>query len=475
MTRQEKLKEIGNMEIDKYALKFIIPIPHKFYDNSSDVFNDIESLDWKINNKSKEILLGGYNIKTYIYENMILPLKDKSKFLVDFCSLYLSKEINQKFSLNTIFKDKNITFEFELTNLDLWVFEEHIGFFVLDIKLNKTNPLIDEIVLFNRVFREFKYLSLQKTNSKIILLNTEYIKSYDFVEYLLDFTKKDKKSFLNIQIGDIKEKDDNYFNTIYNTTTNAKLLIGIQIKNTAFLNNQLIKEDNQTNINEDIAKTMSILEEIPFYIATCSYLDNSDKSFIYDDSYIYKIVQNQGVNLWKYSSGIVLHDSFALVGLANDGGPVVNNVNNSFYFVYMLNLYIYFQIRYIERKIIDKHFESREIAYLYKKLQKLKNQFITEDIAIKFQENEINKITLEALKTNQILSEVTNNLVETKQITDNNLGLYISLGGFAFVSVFQESLQEFFKNHTLPILAIGVPLAGILYINRHRIEKWLKL
>lgn len=37
MTRKEKLKEIGNMYLSACASKFIIPVPHKFYDNEKSV------------------------------------------------------------------------------------------------------------------------------------------------------------------------------------------------------------------------------------------------------------------------------------------------------------------------------------------------------------------------------------------------------------------------------------------------------
>jgi len=224
---------------------------------------------------------------------------------------------------------------------------------------------------------------------------------------------------------------------------------------------------------------MGILDEVPFYIATCSSMDGIDKSFIAHDDYIYKLINENGYNLWKYSAGVTIHDSSVFFGLGKDCGPLVSNMQNSFYFIYMLNLYINFQLRYIEHRLIDENFESIDINYWYKKLQKLKNQFITSDIAIKFQENEVHNSMSEALKNSLMIGEVTENLLETKNITQNNRGLYLTLFGFIFVTIIQEPLNNFLTPYLIEyssyIIPMVVSILGIIFIYRAKILKLFKL
>lgn len=470
MTRQEQLKKIGESSLQNYTSKFIIPVPHKFFENKDcNIFDKIEKLKWKIINKEESKQFDAFNIKTYIYDNMIpkFTKNEKNSFLDDYKSLLLKKEINKNVTLDE--------YKFRLKDIDLWIFEEHISFFVLNIEIDYRKHTLDEISIFNNKFRSFKFLELKELDDKIMLSSTGYIENYSILTYLLEFTKIDKQSFLNITQDDCKNNNDhrNLF-SIYNTSTNAKLLVAAQTKTTKFSNNTQIEEDEVKHITFTSVNTVNILSEIPFHLASCSSM-NPSKSYTTNDGYLYSLVNNSGFNIWKYSSGIALHDSCAFIGLQDDGGPVVNNTENIFYFIYILNLYINFQMRYIETKIINKDFESTDINYLYKKLQKLKNQFVTDEIAIKFQDNEVHKSISKALKTNEMISEITNNLLETKNITQNNIGIYTTLLGFIFVSIFQEPMKEYFAQNSTLIVFVLLPILYLIFRYRTKIKKYFKL
>lgn len=514
MTRQEKLKQIGNMHLSAYTSKFIIPVPHRFYENDISIFKDIEKSNWEIVNKHKEIKdyfgvgghlkegarrVGAFSIQAYIYNNMIpkIDYVPKESFFNDSKTLLLNRKFeNKKVKLRSLFDKK---YSFFLRDIDVWIFEEHISFFVLNIEFDDSSKYtINELNEFNNIFRNFKSLKLTEENDFINLKETNKIRDgeqHSFIEYLLELTEIQtiekmtsrgeeivKKSFLNIDKCDCtnqyKSKIINDLYSIYHTSTNAKLLVGMQTSTIYYEDEDhtyiKIEEDIEECISNKHVKEMSILSEIPFYLATCTSF-TPEKSWTANDDYIYQLVNEGGLNIWKYSAGITIHDSSAFIGLGNDGGSVVGNVNGPFYFIYMLNLYINFQIRYIEHNIIDDNFESKEINYWYKKLQKLKNQFVSDQIGIKFQENEVNKSMSSALKTHELLSEVSSNLVETKSITASNFGIYMTLVGFIFVYLLDKPIKNIFSSYGTYLIVPGLIVGLILYINRIKIRKRFKL
>lgn len=476
MSRQEKLKEIGSMKLQSYASKLIIPCPHKFYENSyPQIKKTLSCLGWKINNESEGRCFGAFNIKPYIYENVIPHINgDWKSVFENNKSVILSKNnLNYKCTLEK--------YNFKINDIDLWIFEDHISFFALNIELDFENLEIDDISSFHNKIRQFKFLDLHLDESKknISFVSSGYDETFSFIDFLLQLTQDDsKKSFLNIEKEDCntlrKENKINNLFSIYNATTNGKLLIGMQSIDTKYSDGSDIEDYDDKNINFYSTKELGLISEIPFYLASCSSM-NPQKNSTHKDDYIYACAENGGFGVWKYSSGLTLHDSIAFFGLADDGGPIINNVNTSFYFIYMLNLYINFQIKYIEHEIIDSDFESLQINYWYKKLQKLKNQFFADDIALKFQENEIHSTIARALKNQQLIDEVTNNLTTTKELTQSNFQLYLTALGLIFIYLFEESIKEFATSNASGIILFLIPALMLLYVKRKTIRKKLKM
>lgn len=480
MARQQQLKEISDMTLSEYSLKVIIPCPHKFYENKANIFTTIEKLDWVILNKHEKVSrqLGTFNIKAYVYDNVIPKFEENKaqKFIDKEKAILLQKELNQR-CLYLSYNKHGDDVDFTIKTVDLWIFEEHICFFALDIKIdNYQNYTLDQLAQIHLVLRNFKFTTVSQKNEVVVLKSSGHTESNTFLNFLLDCTQYNNKSFLNTDAKDCTElrtnEKINPFYSIYNSSTNAKLLIGMQTDKTAYNDGSEIEPIDPNNISFYSTKELALISEIPFYIASCSSM-NPTKDWTQKDDYIYACAENGGFGVWKYSAGLTLHDSAAFIGLAKDGGSVVNNVNNVFYFIYILNLYIYMQTRYIEHQIIDDDFESSSINYWYEKLQKLKNQFVAEDIAIKFQENELHRSMLSALKTKDILSEVTDNLVNTKDITQSNRGLYITIATFMFVSVFEESITNLISEYKIAFFVLVLPFGIFAYKYRKKIKKLL--
>lgn len=469
MTRQEKLSEIGKLKLSEYSLKIIIPCPHNFYENKKSIFNRIK--DWEILNKSSEKAFNAFNIKTYIYGNVVPELNDNNpeKFLDKNKTLILTKKLNDRFEL------KN--FKFIISDVHLWIFDEHIAFFSLEIILEDfKNLTIDQITEFHQSIRRYKFFSFELIDSQYNKITDKgFIETDEFINYLLNLTKIDDKSFLNISLNDCKlksKKDEiNELYHIYNSTTNAKLLIGMQTEKTQYSDGKEIEELEENELTFVSTNNVSILEEATFYIATCSSLSPT-KDFMPNDNYIYDCLSKNKLSLWKYSLGIILHDSAVFLGLNKNGGNVIGNVNSSFYFIYMLNLYIYNQVKYLEHKIIDSSFESLEIDYYYEQLQKLKNQFISDEVGIKFQENELNSIISKAFKIEDSLSQVSGNLVETKEISQNNRTLILAILTYPIINNFIP--YNWIANNIFLSSLFGiVGIVGLYYLitNRKKIKK----
>lgn len=478
MTRQEQLKEIGEMTPQDFMSYFIIPLPHNFYENKSNVFSKIEKTEWKIVNNTETFKgrqLNAFNIKTYVYENMIPPLEEKTH-IDKYKSLLLKKELNKKAKLNE--------YEFTISEIDLWIFDENIAFFTIKTEINYAEYSINELSEFNRRFREFKFLDLDSGSDELLFSRVNgYEESKNgLLEYLIETTRVDEKSFLNIDkeqctlsaLSKKKTCKPNPLYPIYNTSTNAKLLTAVQTKTSTFSNTDEIEPLHETDLKPSTINGTSTLQEVPFYLASCLSL-NPSKGNMGNEEYINSLVDNGGFNIWKYSSGITIHDSFALFGLGDDGGPVAQNMKGHFYFIYMLNLYINYQARFIENKLINEEFEALDINDWYTKLQKLKNQFITKEIGIKFQENELHKSMMSALGTENMLGEITDNLMETREITQSNMGIYFTLIGFIFVSILETPIKNFISNHVATIAFIAIIAAIAWYFKRRSVKKYFRL
>ena len=463
MTRQEKLNEIANSQLQKavdgyaYSSKFIIPIAHNFYENKKKVFSDIEDLGWTIlNKKDKKIRqFDAYNIKQYIYDNMIPNTKElDDSFIKEFSSTVLTKDIKHKLFIT---KNKN-NYEIILESINLWIFEKKIGFLVLNLK-SEQNYSLDEYSNIHFILKQFKFVNFKdKEDGTIEVSSNGYVDTDDIIEYLL--FKHKAKLFLNITKEELKETP------IYQSSTNAKFIVGMQIDKTKFSDNTEI-EDSIDKLDYDNLSEIGILDEIPYFVATASKMKyEENKSYINSESYIAKQVNDNALNIWKYSSGIAVYDSCAFIGLKDDGGPVVSNVNTNFYFIYILNLYVYFKIKDIEHKYIDKNFESSSVNFWYRKLQKLKNQFFSKEIGIKFQENEVHKMISKSLKIESLLNEVKNNLVTSKEIVKDNIGIYIAFSAFIVVNfisnLFEDPLKEIIINNPLKSGLFIVLVGGVI-------------
>jgi len=163
-----------------------------------------------------------------------------------------------------------------------------------------------------------------------------------------------------------------------------------------------------------------------------------------NENYINDQCSLGGINIWKYWSGIALQDSLAFFAIGQNNSGIVNQARYSIYFIYMLNLYINYSLRYFEHKLIDREFVSIEnIHPLYLELQRLKNQFISEEVSSRFQPNYIHEAIIRGMRTKEILAETKENMRETLELTRQNTGIFVT------VAITLFSIAGFWLNHEM--------------------------
>ena len=272
---------------------------------------------------------------------------------------------------------------------------------------------------------------------------------------------------------------------IYNTSYYAKLITAIHV------DTDTIKDENGEDfIIEPLEKNNLIfkeingtgtLEEIPYYLATTSELYPYGM-FDANEEYIHSLVDEGGITIWKYWSGIAVKDSLAFFSLKSGGSNIVNNARNCYYFIYMLNLYINYKLRYFEHTLIDKDFTNLDKIYpKFVQLQQLRNQFMSNEIAVRFQSNIIHNAISEALNTSNMYEEVKENVIDTLELTRNNTDMILTVGtsvvAFMGAWISQDTINELYQKQPALTVSSILVVVFIFFIGikkRSRIIKTCK-
>jgi len=480
MTRQEQIEFLGQQKPSKFNDKknflsyLIIPIPHKVYDFKTidEFLNKVDEANWDfLNKQNKRVLDYANSLKKHIYESF-LPFyneKKKDNFFIEKKHLLLRKKINKKFKIESKYDNgKTTDNDFILEDIDLWILEENIAFFVLKFGIDEYSKLtLNDLSITNRTLKDFRNLQI-KNNS--IIFDKE---NANFIDWLLNLTKIDNKSFLNIKKEDL-ESDDFY--PIYNSSYYAKLLTAVHINIEDTKLSQIEKTTQELKTIE-IDGTDTI-EEMPFLLATTSELYPS-KMWEANENYINEMVNKGGINIWKYWSGITLKDSLSFFSVNDGGGMIVSSCKDINYFIYIMNLYLDYSIKLLEDKLAkDKHFFDIEKSFkMAEKLQILKNLYMNEEIAIRFQPNEIHQAILSGLETKKLLEEVQNNVEKTYDRTKDNTGFIATLititVALAGLFVSQDEIRDLIHKNIILTLILFLIIGLIIITFRRRLIGWI--
>ena len=445
MDRVSIIKEVGKLKPSifeetnsvNFSSTFIVPIPHNVHKslNATSFFKNIDK-NWEIKNDTIEKDLSLYDIKKYIKESMFQKIpkgeKQKRNFILDGNNLYLRYK-------HTIPLIKYGNIQLVLSRIDLWIMEGNIAFFTYMVELNTENLLDINTISskINRDLRDFRELSINIEKQELYFRDKD--NGISIVEYFLSLTKNDKKSFLNIEFNDSSFNVEDDLQTIHESSYYAKMITALHIDDDHIKIADKdypitsISDTLKENVNIDIG----ILSELSFLLGTTASFDfKSELEYVNHENYTYTHIQEQGINIWKFWSGIALLDSVAFISVKKGGSGITYAAKTSNYFIYMLNLYVNIRLEFFENYIIDKDFISIERIYpAVKEIQRIKNHYIANQVSRKFQPNHIHKKIAEGLNNNDVLSEIEENIATTLELTKNNTDIVFSIAsGLAAIS-----------------------------------------
>jgi len=487
--RQDIFKEVGKLYPSRdekgnvsFSSVFIVPVAHNVHNvqNIVQFFDEVKE-NWEIKNDSMEKDLRLAEIKEYVKKDSFGKIEGETdsekikrkkieslkNIIYDKKNLYLcykKKNIVSTYKYN--YKDKENKDKYEefnifLKEIDLWIMDGHIAFFAYKIALDPNSSYdIDTLSSkLNRSLRDFKELTIDIENAKLYFKekenqekenqekenqekenqekdnkekkNQEKDKGVKLFEYLLSLTTNKKGvSFLNLPQKDSTLHKD--LLVIENSTYYAKMLTALHIdeKEVVVGQEKYPLAPLAATLSERVMVDVGILEECSYLLGTTSSYDFAQEmGFVANEGYAYSLIQNNGINIWKFWSGVALQDSVAFFSVADGGQGIVYASASTNYFMYIINLYISTRLKFIENFLIDKDFINIErVLPSVREIQVLKNHYIANEIAVKFQPNYINDKIAKGLQNAKLLAEVEKNLHTTFEITKNNTDVVFSLG-----------------------------------------------
>jgi len=454
-------KALSILKPDVFKSAYIIPFKHNFHaiedSKISEVISGISELEWSIINNQVIDELYLFDIKKYLVESLTPTFPDtieKQKlFIKDQKSLLLKNTSIEKIKL-TCNNNKciNATFELILSSIDIWILDDNVGFFVLHVEnSDKLYELEKYSTCINRTLRDYNelYSFNDKENSCLNISDTKDEKyKTSLIDTLFRCTiSKTKKSFLNI-------KSICSDNNIIKSSYYAKMLTSIYINHDKLQlgDNAVDIINSRDKLVEETSTDFEYFDEIPYLLATTSAIDiSSEPMFVSHKRFIYKHLEKNSVHIWRNWVGIALQDSCAFFSIKNGGKNIVLSNSTSNYFLYMMNLIVNIKLKIYEDDVIDEEFINIHKIYpLKRKLQKLKNQYIANEIAIKFQPNKIyNQMTI-GLNNKQLIDEVSSNIDTTLDLTKQNTDALISAGAVIFATgSFWKPISNGFSNHPI--------------------------
>jgi len=465
-------KAIGELTPTIFKSTYIIPLKHYFFkqnDKSMSVFKEFNKLNWHLANNTAKEELFLYDIKSYLLDTFfpkILEINGKN-ISQSYKSLYLK---NTKFTQLKLMIQKDnkqfktdLQFDLYLDSIDLWILDDNISLFAIHISNQQdTNYTINEYSsIVNRVLRNYQTLyAYVEDETLLISINKVDNNQIKLIDLLIDLTRlSDKKSFLNID-------KQNYNDTIINQSTYyAKMLTSIYVdkQDIKIDNNKINIVKNYDMLTEEVLVDFDYFDEIPYLLSTTSTFNFIEEpSFISHKKYMYKNLENSNINIWQNWVGIGLQDSCSFFSVKNGGAMIVNSNSTSNYFLYIMNIVTNIKLKIYEQEVIDDDFINVHKIYpLKRKLQKLKNQFIANEISIKFQPSHIYNKMEKGLGNKEILDEISSNIDTTLDLTKQNTDTFISVGAILFTAgSFWEPISYGYKHN--PTLTLSIMIGAII-------------
>lgn len=479
--RKEFFKAIGESTPDIFQSTYIIPFCHDVHsikddEELSSFAKTLESSGWNIlNNNKADLFL--HDIKQYLKDSLLpefpSKIEEQKVFIQSKKSLVLRSKKFTSLKLKYFPREqedpnnpKHQEFSLNLSSIDIWLLSENIGLFVFHVEQSHQYIIDQYSTIINRTLRDYKNIyALEDTNS-INISNKSLENGSKLIDLCFELTKKKNsdKSFLNINSID---KED----IISQSTHYAKMLTSVYVdKKEIDINNKKFDiVESRDKLTEETSTDFNYFDELPYLLATTSSFDPSkEPTFIAHRRYLYDNLQSSSINIWRGWTGISLQDSCAFFSAKDGDKFIVLSNSTSNYFLYVMNIVTNIRLKLYEVGVIDEDFINVHKIYpLKRNLQKLKNQFIANEVSIKFQPSHIYKQMEKGLKNQEILDEISNNIDTTLDLTKQNTDAFVSAGAVLFaVGSLWEPIAKGFSLYPIitSIVSIGLVVSIIITI-----------
>ncbi|QOY50955.1 hypothetical protein [Candidatus Sulfurimonas baltica] len=505
ITRQEAMDAIGKVIPSRHTSFFIIPIPHGVFDGivdkknfqrdktTSKIYNNffvngrgesfvkvIKGNGWEfLNESSKEKKPGYEDIKEYIYTRFFSQYNEETK------SAFFHNKNNmifQKQQENTDWKLKldSHDINFKMDSLQLWILDNNIAFLVLETSLHNTHKIADISSVFNQKMRDFIQLNID-FKEKIVVYssaNTDFLKTL-FKSFSTDQFSGDE--LFNIDLEHIDKT--NKYHAIYKSAVTAKMISMTHINEDGFekvndtvhcvnakerVNDTILIQTPVTNeIKYTEINSIDYMSESTYALATFSSFNSEEWLSESSESYIYEKISNSSYSPFKYWNALALKDSLTFLGIREGNDYYFNEgQKNEVFLIYMLNLYINYNIKIFEQKLIDSEFTDIDRHNeLYKQMQRLKNEYFSSEVARRFQPNELNIVIQKGMGYLDVYNEVENNIAKTLDITRDNIANTLKVLGtlLSVILLFGDDIKntEIFK-YTMQLITSNVSISGAI-------------
>lgn len=457
--RIDYLSDGGNFEVSDVKFKIIIPFPHN---------NNFECLNyegWEVINTSYEKRKGFLTkelirIQPFILENIYI----NDKKTQDIHSVILNRNMNN-LKFNVVNKKNGLNVDVYLNDIDLWLFEDKIAFFVLNFALEKEtiNNFLNTLSVLKK-FRELYYdgqtLTLEKISKK----------SATFIEFLCGLSKdvlKIDKRDLDKELNN-KENDLSF---IFNLYEDAKIF---SVAKVASVESKKSEEDLDFSNNH----RYDFFRELSFYFASAIPLDKVKGAY---DSDIYNQLNEGGIFIDQHVSSVVLYDGISFIADDYIEKCKMEEYEVNAYLIYLINLYMTYKSRYYEFRLTDKYkFFDLKTILDYNKLSFAKNFLYSESIGTTYKNDVLHKKISKVLDSKNLLESVMNKFEKTEEIYSKNLNLLIVFFTIVFSFLFTEPIKKMVDEYIessvaslfITFIIIVLFFVGFIWI-KNRFFKWV--
>ena len=150
-------------------------------------------------------------------------------------------------------------------------------------------------------------------------------------------------------------------------------------------------------------------------------MGEGDRTWQVSPEYLRYLLAEQGIEIWEYWRGMVLHDTMAFLSY-QENMPIVHQAESYYYPLYVYFYHVQFKLNCFSSEIIDQELndvlQSRDIK---DRFNKFRNQYWFTDVTVDFQGIEIARKIKTGLQINNLFETVSSEIGEISDYVDDKM------------------------------------------------------